>query len=277
MSYIDDFINMVNDIECQKAVEHFNANQLIEKGWITTEDGKHLFIGADGALHGGKSAYEAHQNESGSSSSGKDSGKDNSEAPKTTEMYTGPAKAFGTEKGAKEYFGDAWDKSLTDDETDAVKYYTGTGYLDINPKLRGGDNIDPHSALGNMLQDLDSAIAKSELKEAITVYRYSDPTLFGLPFNASVTGADLEHLIGATVTDNGFMSTSVLDSATDDFGRIGFTITVPPGKGKGAYIANISKYKGEQEFLLARSSNLKITEVSDYGTGTIFIHATVVD
>lgn len=277
MSYIDDFINMVNDIECQKAVEHFNANQPIEKGWITTEDGKHLFIGADGALHGGKSAYEAHQNESGagSSSSSKDSGKDNSEAPKTTEMYEGPSKSFTDAADAKEYFGDAWEKSLTEDENFAFETYTGSGYEVINSTLRKGESFG--SYMGKVVSDLDAAIAKSELKEAIAVRRFSGPELFGKSYDDPISSNELEALVGTIITDNGFTSTTVLPRKNSHFGDIAMHITVPPGKGRGAYVANISQYKSEQEFLLARGSNFKVTGIKKNEYGNPIVEMTIVD
>lgn len=55
-----------DSLELKKAMARFY--EPVEKGWITTEDGQHLFIGGDGSIYGGKSAYEAHQNESSGSS-----------------------------------------------------------------------------------------------------------------------------------------------------------------------------------------------------------------
>lgn len=276
MSYIDDFINMVNDIECQKAVEHFNANQPIEKGWVTTEDGKHLFIGADGALHGGKSAYEAHQSESGSGSSSSDKDSAGDEKPKTTEMYEGPAKSFTDVADAKAYFGDAWTTSLTPNEKDAVTAYTGSWYAGLNKRLRAEKDLLDDSEAARV-KALDSAIAKSELKEAIAVRRFSGPELFGKSYDEDISFSELESLVGATITDKGYTSTTVLPKEDSSFGDIAMHITVPPGKGRGAYVAPISKYKDEQEFLLARGSNFKVTGIKEDEYGNPIVEMTIVD
>lgn len=77
-----------DNLEYMKAMLSFYPS--VEKGWITTEDGQHLFLGGDGTVSGGKAAYEAHQNESKGSSGGDkiDTPKSNKNGNSTWSKYS---------------------------------------------------------------------------------------------------------------------------------------------------------------------------------------------
>ena len=153
-----------------------------------------------------------------------------------------------------------WEKAMTGQESDAVTWYTGSAYYSLNKKLRevSKEPLDPMQKKNTAL--LDAAIAKTELTEPLTVYRGSGPELLE---GASTVG-EIKKLIGATVTDKGFCSTSVSKSGTfeDD---IAYKIIVPAGKGHGGYVNNISKHPNELEFLLPRNSSFRITDVKKLG------------
>jgi len=63
------------------------------------------------------------------------------------------------------------------------------------------------------------------------------------------------------------MSTSA-SSGAQFSGSYKFIITVPAGVGRGAYIAPLSHYQSENEFLLQRGSSFKITKAVQSGSTT---------
>lgn len=68
--------------------------------------------------------------------------------------------------------------------------------------------------------------------------------------------------MGTILQDKGFMSTTVKKSVAADFDK-GYIlkINVPKGKGRGAYVRSVSNYSYEYEFLMKRSSKLKVTRI----------------
>jgi hypothetical protein len=91
----------------------------------------------------------------------------------------------------------------------------------------------------------------------VTVYRGSSADLLG----GYHTVSEIQQLVGATVIDKGYTSASISKSKTFG-GSIGYKIVVPPGKGRGAYVGNISSEKSEVEYLLKRGTHYKITGVT---------------
>lgn len=319
-----------DNLEYMKAVLLFYPG--IEKGWITTEDGQHLFLGGDGTISGGKAAYEAHQNESKGGS-----GSDKTDTPKSNkngnsnwnkysdkelqEIYTNlktSAKILGfaskgdsemiagieieaanrgialkepgmketknesplifkSDKDAEEYFGEDWQSSLSDSEILAVNRYTSGDYTDINTTLRSGEALEDDPVIAKCVRGVDTALAKSELKESIQVYRGASPKIFGLDKTASI--ADIEKLIGSIVTDNGYTSTSTDPKVASNYShdKLKFNITVPAGSGRGAYIAGMSLWPEESEFLLPRGTSFVVTGVSEDKRGRAVVDMTVVD
>lgn len=140
-----------------------------------------------------------------------------------------------------------WRNNITSSELDATIEYTGSAYTSINNALRKGtghykDTID----------EIDKSISKFNLKQNITVYRGVSSAAFG--------GALPE--VGTILQDKGFMSTTVKKSVAADFDK-GYIlkINVPKGKGRGAYVRSVSNYSYEYEFLMKRSSKLKVTRI----------------
>lgn len=176
------------------------------------------------------------------------------------------AKEFGTTDKADAFFGDNL-KELTGKEKDALSWYTGSAYASFNDALRKGEPIHP-----NRLKSIDNAMAKGVLTEPIVVSRGSTADLLG--FSSTPSIADLKGLIGGEFVDKAFVSTSA-KSGGGFSGDIGYRITVPPGKGRGQYIKNISHFKGETEFLLNRNTKFRVTNVSGSNSYPI-VHLQVV-
>lgn len=167
-------------------------------------------------------------------------------------------------------------KNLPNDQRDAIELYTSNYYEVMNPGLRSGENENDLSHLSESdqaaVKSIDAAIKDFELKEPIEVWRGSSAALLG-----GVTDiGQLKGMIGATVYDQAFVSTSVKKGSAFG-GSIVYKILVPAGKNHGAYISEISQFKGEREFLLKRNSPLRIVAVGDAGDGKPLVTLQVVD
>lgn len=179
------------------------------------------------------------------------------------------AKEFNSTAEADAFFGNNLD-ALTKKQKDALTWYTGGDFYDFNQALRNDapENLDK-------LKSMDAAMKKSVLTEPITVSRGSTADLLG--FKSKPTIAELKELIGGEFMDKAFVSTSAKKGGGFT-GDIGYKITVPPGKGRGQYIEQISKFKGsnEVEFLLNRNTKFRVTSVSGDNSYPI-VHLQVVD
>lgn len=172
---------------------------------------------------------------------------------------------FETESECREYFDEslrAWDKNLDILEKIAVKSYSGDDYRDINGFLRGKNKLseDDVAEVKKQIRRLDSALMQFELKDYIRLYRGRGTKT---PVTTDMIGTVLED-------DPAYQSSSLLKRVAEDFagGKENphvFEICMPPGKGRGAYIAPMSQYKGEQEFLIARGTKYKIIDVTTDG------------
>ena len=168
-------------------------------------------------------------------------------------------KEIGDYESATEYFSkevDKWQKSLTDQELEALVQYTngeeGT-FESINNYLwSGGENY-----YADDIKALDKAISKFNLNEDIVVYRGTE-------------GADFDLSKGSIITQKGFTSTSTSFETAESYVNsvesewmekpTVLKITVPKGKGRAAFVANTATFVPEEsEVLLKRNSKLKIT------------------
>lgn len=148
--------------------------------------------------------------------------------------------------------------NMTEEQQKAIHSYTDNTYDFVNDMLRKGvrspdDSI--HDRYMRQIEDIKEAISTFKLEKPIQVFRVVDKRVFeGVD--------DYYSLRGATITDKGFVSTSVLQGQFDNNKPIEFIINVPAGTGHGAYVDHISEYKGkEYEFLMQADSQFLITEV----------------
>ena len=153
-----------------------------------------------------------------------------------------------------------WKTGLTADQKAAIDAYTTGGYADLNDFLRKrGDwrNIDA-DAMTAFRDDLRSCIDGFDVKDPIKVYRYTGEDTFG--------NVSLGDLVSNEWHDPGFMSTSPtlegIENAVITGKDIILEISIPSGKGHGAYLNELSPWKDkEYEFLLKDGSTFTIMEV----------------
>ena len=118
-----------------------------------------------------------------------------------------------------------------------------------------------------MTRNIESAINKFDLKDNIIVYRRADISLLNY----------FEKILqsGGIFQDDGFTSCTTLKIGSTDT-DIEIVITVPKGKGYGAYIAPMSDFPEECEFLLNRGTLFKVRDINKNNFGNFEIDVEVV-
>jgi hypothetical protein len=167
---------------------------------------------------------------------------------------------FPTEALGKKAFG--WSNELDEDERDAIASYTGSTSTAINKFWRKAetDNDDAEEKS----KYLDSAISKGVLKDNVMLYRGAGYDAIGGALALPILQGRKHEVIGATVQDLGYMSTSL--GATSKFDKeVTFQIMAKKGT-KGMYVEEFTSTMGEQEVLLARGTKLKIVDVNTFGS-----------
>jgi len=164
------------------------------------------------------------------------------------------------------YFGENsnyndWKDNITPDEAEAIKHFTGGGYVEMNKNLYS-DFADYNELSGFTKQNayqLQKVLNKFELNSPIVVKRATSKKLL-------IGDADISTLEGKTLVFDGFMSTSAAKSpAFDD--NVWITINVPEGKGIGAWVGSMSQHKTESEFLMNAGTALKFGKPVKVGSG----------
>lgn len=149
-----------------------------------------------------------------------------------------------------------WEKTLTESEIIALNGYTKNTYVGINQNLRSGSNSSHFQKLANIIS---KGLRKFKLKDDIIVFRGVD-YIFEVP---------IENLKGHIHHEKGFSSTSVVRG--HQFKRnVQMKINVPT-YATGAYIAPLSTFKNEYEFLLDKGMEM---EISDYRLENGVLHIT---
>ncbi len=132
----------------------------------------------------------------------------------------------------------------------ALRAYKGSAFQDLNEALRFGGMSDELHAL---VEDLDVPLGRMRLSEPVVAY-----SAFELPV------VDLDDLVGDVITDEAYLSTSLLRSVAEEFVSSPQTllaeIVLPAGAEVGVYAAapDLIAYLGEAELLLPRGSALEI-------------------
>lgn len=145
-------------------------------------------------------------------------------------------------------------------EEDALVTYTGDRYVDMNGCLRAVRECSDDD-------DLDNRYASEAMRPTTR-----DTTTFR-GVNLRALGADspeqLAQMVGATVSDPGFTSTSINPQVSSGTfaGDVLLQIEVPRGS-RAAYVENISQNGGEEELLLDRGTRFEILEVSPATDGS---------
>ena len=162
--------------------------------------------------------------------------------------------------------GENWTNSLPKDEYYAVRDYTGPGYTAVNEMLRGirPDN-DPNVRDKAVL--IHQALSRSQIPCDCTVYRGCSAAFLG-----SYQNLPDDQLVGAILTDDAFMSTSL--NRDDSFnGAVKLEISVPAGA-RGAYVGFLS-FLGHQEseVLFDGGRRLCVTGITRNESGQRIIQA----
>ena len=157
-----------------------------------------------------------------------------------------------------------WDKTIHY-ERNAIYRYTCHSSL-LNGWLRGFTHATTHvgrrgvsqlTSFTRLVEHTENAIQKFDLPTPITVHRYMESTPSLLK---QFTDSD-------EFVEHAFMSTSALSTVDPELVKkfktglsdpIHLEIDIPPGKGNGMYIAPMSRYPNQCEFLLGRGARLKI-------------------
>ena len=148
-----------------------------------------------------------------------------------------------------------WTSGLSQEEARAIGQYCADGYYDINNYWRKyGDWKEINAErVKHQTEMLDGVIARYDLKEPIKVYRAIQPEAFESYWD------DIQKIVGTEYTDAGFMSTSPIKTSTAVNKDCIMELFIPSGKGRGAYVNNVSGFQDEEyEFLLARDSKFRV-------------------
>ena len=141
-----------------------------------------------------------------------------------------------------------WQKGLTAEERNAIAFYTGSGYDNLNDDLYNKPWAEMSNSYKEKASNLYNAINKFELNKAIQVSRATYLSYFG---NAHTTEQFLSVLqqTGGIYQFNGFQSTSTGPKPAFG-GDLIIHYTIPPSKGAGAYTRPISEHPSEREFTI---------------------------
>lgn len=172
-----------------------------------------------------------------------------------------------------------WKSGLTIGERDSIRRYTDLVFDSTNEKLRKG--IDPQRIGGiekRIIYDMDKAIANFELKQDIQVHRGTSVREFGVK-----NFDELKAKIGKEHELKGYSSTSTDLKEARDFASeqaydpVVMHIDVPKGKGRGAFLGDVSKYPKEKEFTLKRGAKIRIKSVEMKSDGIIYARVEMIE
>lgn len=147
-----------------------------------------------------------------------------------------------------------WTQDLTVVEREALVDYKGVGYRKLNHALRAEDLSE---AQAEQVRAIDLALARAPLPEAVVVYRAVVAT--GL-------GYALDYLEGAQITDDAFLSTTLIVAIAENFlsdadeeDAVLAEITVTAGTPVGPL--DLVQSASEAELLLPRQTQLRVQKV----------------
>ena len=188
--------------------------------------------------------------------------------PKTHELHPSKRtyKEFQSAGASMLYFGNnekitlksygKWAKTLTEDVKNLLNKYTHGLDGIMNGYLRGLNNPSPiqKKILQKFIRVMQHQIDNFELKDDIIVHRKVSIDML----------QDFKNSQNNIWQDDGFCSTSTVKGSYS--GKIkgevlDITIKVPKGKGRGAWMAPLSHFPHENEFLLNRGTLFKINKI----------------
>ena len=155
---------------------------------------------------------------------------------------------------------------ITPGQRVSLKYYTSNNYTKMNGCLRFNTGCTPQIKA----HIADAAGGMRPTTQNITTFRGTGLQAFGVS-----NIAQLENMIGKTITEPGFSSTSISPGSAFS-GDVAMQIEIPAGT-PGSYVGNISHYQYEKEFLLPPGAKFRILEVKPASGGSkAFVRVEVV-
>lgn len=165
-------------------------------------------------------------------------------------------------------------ESLSVNEQNAIRQYTGQSYHTINADLRAGRTSEQYYR--DIIADIDKAFREAPpLKTDTIVTRRVRPDAFDSIFGEGtsqlmkdagmISSRDYDpaafdqlkkRIIGSTITDKGFVSTTNDDTL---FGTMAFAL--PKGYNNGLYIQELSHFRAEEEFLINRGQTFVVRDI----------------
>ena len=154
------------------------------------------------------------------------------------------------------------EQALSQEQIRGVSTYSGGAYSEINRALRSGA-MPSDSSYRTAVTRVRSALAEpvARLPEKTLLHRgYSIPN--------EMLPTDVHKMIGTTITDLGFVSTTTRASTAHSFmrmnlrsGRTGIVMRVRGKKGtRGLAIESFSQHSSEREFLLADGTKFRVVD-----------------
>ncbi|MGP1434829.1 MAG: ADP-ribosyltransferase [Catonella sp.] len=142
---------------------------------------------------------------------------------------------------------------LDSEEIYALIKYTGDNYRNINDSLRGLDIMTDDNKM--ITEKLKTALDRASLPNNMTLYRGTSIEALG-----EYKNLDPKNLLGKTINEKGFMSTSMNNSVAEEtfLENMHMTIEAPKGS-KGLDISPISQYP-ESETLFKSEQEIVITD-----------------
>jgi len=151
---------------------------------------------------------------------------------------------------------DRWEKTLSNEEINEIKSYSGEVYENINEALREEKFDSEYYEKGMIIQ---GAIEKFNLKQDIIVHRGDAggfiPTTYGMT---------REKILQTFKKGDTFVQPTLISTSPNrpfENRMFAYNIKVPKGK-RGAYIRGISHFgSGENEFLIKAGTKYRITKI----------------
>lgn len=168
-------------------------------------------------------------------------------------------------------------------EFNAIESYERYSYeydWKMNGYMRNKDYEDYPEMLGD-IKNIEQTIDQFTLPDNIRVYRILEDKKGCLDeFLKEVLTPAKGSSDSTVIQDLGFASTSVCWKSIEHWGeihnRIKLVIDVPKGQGRGAYIAPLSKFPKESEFLLQHGTMFKVLNVDKSDLTMYEVHLQVV-
>ncbi len=165
-------------------------------------------------------------------------------------------RSFDTDKEAKKWADDSykkWGSDLSSSEKDALWRYQGSVHERINTGLRTGKRLGKVEKA--FVKRLDAALENAVVRENVTVYRgFKHPDIT----------KNWNRLVGKTVTDKGYASTTLYKDTAEYFRKqskgVMAEIRIPKGARAG-WLGGVAD-ASEGELLLARGTKYRIVETS---------------